>query len=457
MPAVSASDARSVGIGSWWIALPIALAISLRVFSESAASASYLVAALYALAGPSHAIRALLLSWLLTMINPGLVATETVSGTGRYAVLLAATLSVLIDRIRFGRRPSRLAAYTVLVAAYIAILSVYVSPFPDVSILKIASWFIAVMTVFSAWNRMGSTEILLLSKQIYGTLLGLLLVSLPLYSSPLGYLRNGSGFQGVLNHPQAFGLTMSLLLAWTVGSMLSTRPPPWRLFAIAAVGTVVVLLTQARTAAFAAALAILIPLVLGLVFVPRRLFAAVPGVLSARFAVALGSVLLVGVVNADRVSARITEFITKSQRTDAESVGEAYAQSRGFLIERMQDNIKMSPWTGIGFGIASFPETMEIERDSVLGLPVGAPVEKGVVPLAMVEELGFPGAALVTGWVIGLAFAAGAGGFTSLAVLMAVLLTNMTEATLFSPGGMGLLMIILLGWAQSNRSPDHTV
>lgn len=40
------------------------------------------------------------------------------------------------------------------------------------------------------------------------------LLSLPLLVHPLGYLRNGTGFQVILNHPQVFGPTMALLCAW---------------------------------------------------------------------------------------------------------------------------------------------------------------------------------------------------------------------------------------------------
>ena len=39
------------------------------------------------------------------------------------------------------------------------------------------------------------------------------------------------------------------------------------------------------------------------------------------------------------------------------------------------------------------------------------------------------------------------GGLVPVTVGLTALLMNMGEATLFSPGGMGLLSLILLGWA----------
>ncbi len=71
---------------------------------------------------------------------------------------------------------------------------------------------------------------------------------------------------------------------------------------------------------------------------------------------------------------------------------EAYDLSRGSLIDEMWQNITEHPLAGIGFGIGSDPSEMEIERDPVFRLPIGAPIEKGVLPIAVVEELGIIGA-----------------------------------------------------------------
>lgn len=90
---------------------------------------------------------------------------------------------------------------------------------------------------------------------------------------------------------------------------------------------------------------------------------------------------------------------------------------------------------------------MEVKRDPVLGLPTGASIEKGVAPLMVLEEVGVLGALFVALWLLRLLRSAARSGLAPFAVCMTVLLLNMGEATLFSAGGMGLLPMILLGWA----------
>ena len=126
---------------------------------------------------------------------------------------------------------------------------------------------------------------------------------------------------------------------------------------------------------------------------------------------------------------------------------QSYETSRGALIDVMLENINMAPYVGIGFGIASRPEEMIVDRDPVFGLPTGAVVEKGVLPYQVVEELGLFGALFVLLW-LGMAIKrASRGTVTTLAILLTVLLLNLGESTFFSPGGMGLLPLILFTWA----------
>jgi hypothetical protein len=153
---------------------------------------------------------------------------------------------------------------------------------------------------------------------------------------------------------------------------------------------------------------------------------------------------------APRVKGEINHFITKSGRADVNGVLQAYQDSRGGKIDAMLGNIAEHPLRGIGFGIASDPYFMVVQRDPYFGLPVGASVEKGVAPLAVLEELGVFGAGLVGFWVLRLLTRSARGGLAPFAVCLTALLLNMGEATLFSPGGFGLLPLVLYGWAYAS-------
>src|SRR5690606_35639914 len=67
-------------------------------------------------------------------------------------------------------------------------------------------------------------------------------------------LRNGSGFQGVLNHPQVFGPSMALLASWTLSAVLSDARPSWKNLAILGVSMWFILASEARTAGLAVVL-----------------------------------------------------------------------------------------------------------------------------------------------------------------------------------------------------------
>jgi hypothetical protein len=156
-------------------------------------------------------------------------------------------------------------------------------------------------------------------------------------------------------------------------------------------------------------------------------------------------VFLVLSINITTISAQIDEYFTKGGRDgNIESLGQGYEMSRGFLIARMLSNIEEHPFVGIGFGVSSIPEEMTITYDPIFGAPLGAPVEKGVLPVAIIEEFGFfLGGAIfaLLGLILYFGFKLGPESFSLIIVFY---LLNLGEAMLFSPGGMGMLLLILL-------------
>lgn len=424
---------------------PLLFIIVLRIASEPTANASYLTLGVYALFGRAHAIRALALSWLFTMANPGLVPEASLATVGRYVVIMGAGASALVHSSALSRSP-RIMPFTfltILLGAFIVGHSVLYSPIVDVSILKAVSWTVVVVSSASCWMGLPTEERYRLIEQLFWGLVLVLAASLPLLVLPVGFLRNGVGFQGVLNQPQAFGPTMALLGAWTIARLLAESRPGWWLIGVAGASVALVLLSQARTAGLAlvggVGLAVLVAPGLS-----RQSFLSIaPGMRSGRVWVILGGVLVAGIAVAPTILDIMQVYLTKS-RTGVEGLFELYQDTRGHLIDRMTQNVAEHPLTGIGFGIASEPELMLVERDSVLGLPTGAAIEKGLTYLAVVEELGIFGAGLVGLWLLRVVKGAGRNGLVPLTLCFAVLLMNISESTLFSPGGLGLLPLVLL-------------
>jgi hypothetical protein len=210
---------------------------------------------------------------------------------------------------------------------------------------------------------------------------------------------------------------------------------------------VLVILSQSRTAGIALVLGLGGAIVLAPALAGRSIRSMLPGLRSKRllWIFLAGAIALIPVL--PQLGGLVKDFIGKSGRAGVTTLAEAYDDSRGTLIDRMLENIAAKPFQGIGFGIASHPGSMDIERDPVLGLPISASVEKGVMPLAVLEEVGVIGFVLVALWVGVLLRRSAIRGVAPLAVCTVALLMNLGEATLFSAGGLGLLTLILVSWA----------
>lgn len=441
-------------VWSWGSGLFVLAALAMRLASTPTADLSYLMLAGYALMGGTQVIQALALSWLFSMLNPG-IAAEAVYGTiGRYAVLACAAASVLLrSGVLQGGRVSSVVWATILLGIFICLHAVIVSPVKDVSLLKAVSWTLACATLVSAWSGLSMAERHRLEKQIFWGLTIVTLVSLPLLGGSLGFLRNGTGFQGVLNHPQAFGPTMAVLAAWAASRALGSSPPPYILIGLFVLCLILIVLSEARTAGLALLIALVLAAVVLQVLTRQRLKNLFPAITSRRFAISAMLALAIISLSAPMLSGFIQSYISK--RGGASGLIEAYDTSRGRLMQDMWVNIRGHPWSGIGFGIATDPLSMEVQRDPVLGLPVGAAVEKGVLPLAVLEELGIPGAIAVLAWTWLLIRRSIRGRrMVPIALLFTALMLNMGENTLFSPGGMGLLLLVVVGYAASETPPQ---
>ena len=138
-------------------------------------------------------------------------------------------------------------------------------------------------------------------------------------------------------------------------------------------------------------------------------------------------------------------FITKTNEVSVGSIINAYKISRGVLYIPMIDNILESPLKGIGFGLASDLTNMDIKY--FRGVPVSAPIEKGVLPLAILEEVGVFGFIFIIIWILLLVRCSIAKGISDTMVLLTILLFNLGEAGLFSPNGYGMLYLVLLASA----------
>ncbi len=433
-----------------WYLIMLGAVLAMRLGSTVTANLSYFAIAAFALLGRTQAIMALVLTWLFGSLNPEMAAETTLGASGRFFVIGAAAISMLLrGAISLqALRGNRVAIATLLLGIFLICHSLLVSPFTDVSILKAISWTVVTITLFAAWGGVNADERAWAERQLLGVLVAVMLFSLPLLALPqFGRAVNDTGFQGILNHPQVFGPCMALLGAWVGANMLGEAIPPVRTYLLVCSCLLLVVLSEARTGGIAMVMGIGVSAFLVAWLNGQRLLHVLPGIASKRSYLVVVVALVAAVLSGAQLTDRIGEYFDKGNRAESTGLLDAYGLSRGALIDLMVDNIEAHPLSGIGFGIASYSEGMIIDRDPLLGLPIGAAIEKGVFPIAVIEELGIFGAIIVVAWLWIVMRRASRAGVAELTVVLTTLMLNMGENTFFSPGGFGLLPLILVVWA----------
>jgi hypothetical protein len=369
---------------------------------------------------------------------------------GRYLVLLAACWMLLVQgRTDAAYRLGAVNAATSVLIVFIFYHSLLFSAMVDVSLLKALSWVMALVVLMQCWQGLRPEERQRTEDFLYVLLTTILVLSIPMLAMAQGRAVNNTGFQGILCHPQTFGITVAMLGAWTALKVLAVPKASLAQMAIVPVCCGFIVLSEARTALFAMLAGVLASVLSSRFLSGRHLLDIMPALRSPWLAVGMFFGLIMAPIISVALEPVIMGFIAK--RSDAGDLIEAYRTSRGLQIETMLHNIENNFFTGIGFGIGSVPQKMEITRDPILGLPISALVEKGVLPLAVFEELGIFGFALVLVWVRAVLVQSAQNGIAPLGLTVVFLLTNMGEATLFSPGGFGLIGLIFIAWAVTPR------
>ena len=322
----------------------------------------------------------------------------------------------------------------------------YFSVYPQVSEFKLLSFFYIALAILLAF-RLTSRLSIDWTPWFVGMWIAVTVLSIPtLLVKEIGYFRDGLGFQGILIHPQIFGLFLAPGLAWLIGrTMLQSQKTPKALFIIMALVFVFIFLTRARTSVIAILAAFIV------ILLSAQNNPSWQKALIRRFVSPL-VILLFLVISLSlfytSISALITEFAMKN--TDAKDIGFAFQGSRGFLIADSWKSFVNNPLFGIGFGVSLTNDFIPV-LEPLTGLPLSATTEKALLPAVILEETGIFGAVFF----MPLLFLLIRNGLShrELAIplmFLTCLMLNIGEMVFFSIGGMGLYIWLLIGWATSS-------
>ena len=403
---------------------------------------------------PESAFKAMVIGMLAIAANTAICPKTFLMAPGRLLLLAVASMRFFADLQTQGKSLFRYKYYIAfnlfcLVAGLCSVANGY---YINISLLKLATFWIGVSGILSAVEvlrkRQSDLTEWFVAMAAAVTLLGI-------YSrvAGIGYnmlaerFADKGLFNGPLYHSNALGpFAVTLVAFLTSASLYGKYKNRWICLVLAIFLIYFITLTRSRTAVFSLIIGLLLGYTCSLTAV-RKLGTRLRRNMSAGslfgYATALLMVLVVGdTLTSGRIYRAVVSFTNKGGDENSGIDLKQVMQSRESLINQSWELFKSHPLTGIGFQV-SYDE--EFRRKATL---LSAPVEKGFLPTAVLEETGIFGTLCFTIFIVSfLGYLIGQRNIPATTVFLVVLFTNMGEVQFFALGGPGQLGWILTGAA----------
>lgn len=368
-------------------------------------------------------------SYFLTLANPIIfLSTNQMLNIRWIFIILFPFLYTLFHKISINLRS------IILLPIFTSFFSVAFVANNIISIVK----FISFMVPFYFFYEFKYEKNIHFISKIYVFLKIMFLVSFPIILFPsIGKFVNGTGFSGILNHPQALGIFIIVTLPFFLFFESGIRRIFWILLIFYFAYT-----TESRLSIFGSAFIVL----LYLVYINRQKL-TLKGLLIL-FILPI-TLFLLGLVFQNQIISII------EKRSNTSSIEETFFASRGFLIEKSLENFYKSPLFGIGFSVGrgNFDETTEASDFSL-----SYSIEKGNLYIAVLEEQGVIGFTFFLIFIVLLYLDVyKKRNYLSIFVLTAILITNLGESTFFSMGGIGGLFWLLFCCTKNSTMSSNNI
>lgn len=430
------------------------IVLGLSLLGQPGAIMAWVVVAVWTMQGPDEAIEGILLSLLLVLLNRGIFSVLSLATTARWIILGLAFVRIIPTQLLNNRTlpKDKRQNWPIWIKANIAfvivmsLFSFLVSPAITVSIFKLTTYLIGT-TVIGIGIMLGQKRNWLLSIINYGTVIAI--ASLPLVALPVGYLRNAEDFQGILVHPQTYGVTIMLPLAVAGIHFLFESGHRIRLSEVIVITMMIVTvyMSATRTAYFAFIIALAIGLLMfrdNTSIIWRLAFNPLTYLTGAAIIVGLWYQSPQTILQDFFLQQNVLEFNYEELPINefAGTLARSTYSSREALVSLSWENFLQNPVVGIGFGIPStFANAAQLK--TLFGIPIGFSLEKGMLATAVLEEIGLLGAFL---FVIVLAtqfrLLRHLRQYSLWVLFLTAFLINFGEMVYFAIGGLGAMVHI---------------
>ncbi len=402
---------------------------------------------------PESAFMALIIGLVGLVTNMAIVPKSLVWTPCRLILLFVCALRFLVDLAALRRSVFEDAAYLALclfavVAAICSILSGY---YLHIALLKLACFFAGMTAVFAGVKvlraRRSEFSSWFISVAAVFVINGFLAVAMG-----AGYGRGMAGdfqtyFQGPFYHANCCGPFCALILVllfstWLFGTYRGRSVCLWLIIPL----LYFIWLSSSRTGLLSAVLGMSFVFLASFLADRRRVVTLQRNARRTSLIIAACAIgifaFMVDLASQGEISRSLLMFINKyDQKNESIEIGTVMRTRQG-LIDRSLAEFWRRPLTGLGFEVSLDPYFVE---NATL---FSAPIEKGFLPTALLEEVGILGTTafmLFIGMLI--ASLARQQNAPGLAMLLTYLVTNLGEVTIFSFGGPGGLGWSLVGAA----------
>jgi hypothetical protein len=392
---------------------------------------------------PETAFKAFTICFLGLVANQSIVLKTPIWTVARFLIPIACLIRFAAVPLP-ARQGLLQKPYAIALMAFIGVagaLSVLTGYCVEIALLKLLNFTIAAFAILLAVNvlqaRRSDMAEWYVTLIFVTVLLGFATIALGISSNFRGSVAASRGlFNGPFYHSNCLGPMVSLMVVYLVCVyVFGTYRNRWICGPLALGLLYFMYLSRSRTSAISMLVGVVFVVVLSFVLSRRGLIKLTMRV-PRRAIIATLVLILAGGFIADMatgggITREIVSFVNKGGRKEEIDV-EQMLSSRTDTIERLWYNFKESPLIGIGFEVA---KSEWFRQNATL---FNAPIEKGFLPMAVLEETGVIGAFFFVVFLLTfMGSLARALNVPGLAMFLTFLAVNCGEAMFFSLGGHG--------------------
>src|SRR5690625_1683820 len=369
------------------------------------------------------AIKILNIITFRTVINPGIAINIGNWQTVKWLILFGCSIYLLLSYFKLEKRElSKVKPISILLVVFVAyniFVALTFSSLPVIAIFKLMSYAIVSLGILIG---VGYTyKKIDWSKWMFQLLALLLLSSLAFIPLSVGYLKNGSSFQGITNQPNMFGIIAVLFTASLLTyARCNKKYNSLYIILLPTLIIYMIILSKSRTAFISFIILIL-------------LFIAFSNIkkLSSLIKITFSAIAVILFVLVSNLSERVSSFLYKGQ--DQGNL----LYSRINQIDDLKINFLSSPLFGNGFSVPVLPfKSYEFNFDFV--------VELGNLIIAVLYYSGIVGFIIFISYIVRV-FWSNKEGFKDLVLLpVAAILISMGEMVFFSSNNIGIWCYMFL-------------